>query len=92
MKAVSRIMQEFSQADPSPRPCYACSSSNEDQAQHQSLIPGMSAYDSQDAIFDAGPAECNLSFSTKATHCEEYTIFSQASDGESESEESHHTS
>ena len=93
------MKQEFSQAD-QEKQCHACSSDNEDtsaqlrvvpdQAQHQSLIPGMSAYDSQDAIFDAGTAKCNFSFSTKAAHCEEYIVFSQASDVESESEESAH--
>jgi hypothetical protein len=61
------------------------------QAQHQSIIPGMSAYDSQNANVDAGTAKCKVSFSTKATHCEEYTIFSQTSDVESESEESVHS-
>ena len=57
-----------------------------EQAQHQSFIPGMSAYDSQDASVDVGTAKCigNLSFSTKSAHCEEYTIFSQTSDVESD--------
>ena len=94
-KAVSRMMQEFSQADQEKR-CHACSSNNEnasaqltevpEQAQHQSFIPGMSAYDSQDASVDVGTAQCigNLSFSTKSAHCEEYTIFSQTSDVESD--------
>ena len=94
-KAVSRMMQEFSQADQEKR-CHACSSNNEnasaqltevpEQAQHQSFIPGMSAYDSQDASVDVGTAKCigNLSFSTKSAHCEEYTIFSQTSDVESD--------
>ena len=94
------MMQEFLQAD-QEKQCHACSSDNEDtsaqlkvvpdQAQHQSLIPGMSAYDSQDVIFDAGTAKGNFSFSTKAVHCEEYEFFSQASDARSESEASVHS-
>ena len=57
-----------------------------EQAQHQSFIPGMSAYDSQDASNEAGTAQCtsNFSLSTKAAHCEEYAIFSQTSDVESD--------
>ena len=57
-----------------------------EQAQHQSFIPGMSAYDSQDASIEAGTAQCtsNFSLSTKAAHCEEYAIFSQTSDVESD--------
>ena len=57
-----------------------------EQAQHQSFIPGMSAYDSQDANNEAGTAQCtsNFSLSTKAAHCEEYAIFSQTSDVESD--------
>ena len=88
-------MQEFSQAD-QEKQCHTCSSDNDDtsaqlkvvpdQAQHQSLIPGMSAQNSQDASIDAGTAQCtgNFSFSTKSAHCEEYTIFSQTSDVESD--------
>ena len=88
-------MQEFSQADQEKR-CHACSSNNEnasaqltevpEQAQHQSFIPGMSAYDSQDASNEAGTAQCTSKFSlsTKAAHCEEYAIFSQTSDVESD--------
>ena len=57
-----------------------------EQAQHQSFIPGMSAYDSQDASIEAGTAQCtsNFSLSTKIAHCEEYAIFSQTSDVESD--------
>ena len=95
MRRKKRKNQEFSQADQEKR-CHACSSNNEnasaqltevpEQAQHQSFIPGMSAYDSQDASIDAGTAQCtgNFSFSTKSAHCEEYTIFSQTSDVESD--------
>ena len=56
------------------------------KGKNQSFIPGMSAYDSQDASVDVGTAQCigNLSFSTKSAHCEEYTIFSQTSDVESD--------
>jgi hypothetical protein len=48
-----------------------------EQAQHQSFIPGISAYASQDASIEAGTAQCasNFSFSTKAAHCESTLFF-----------------
>ena len=57
--------------------------------QHRSLVPGLSAYDSQDVDMDAGNAPGNLSFSTNVAHNQN---FSRTSDAGSEFEGSVHSS
>ena len=62
----------------------------EDKGSHfheeQSLVPGMSSYESQDVDMDAGTATDSLSFSTNAVHKkkgpQKFDIFSVASDSE----------
>ena len=63
----------------------------EDKKQFPSLVPGMSSYESQesqDVDLDVGNAPGSKSLSTTAVH---FDIFSHASDVESESEESVHS-
>ena len=62
-----------------------------EKEQFPSLVPGMSSYEtqeSQDVDLDVGNAPDSKSLSTTAVH---FDIFSHASDVESESEESVHS-
>ena len=84
-KTVPRMAREFSQAGISTAP------NPEDKEQFPSLVPGMSSYESQesqDVDLDVGNAPGSKSLSTTAVH---FDIFSHASDVESESEESVHS-
>ena len=79
------MAQEFSQASMNTAPNLA------DEEQFPSLVPGMSSYESQefqDVDTDVGNVPGSKSLSTTAAH---FDIFSQASDVESESEESVHS-
>ena len=87
-KTVPKMVQEFSQAGLDTAPNLA------DKEQFPSLVPGMSSYESQesqesqDVDMDVGNVPGSKSLSTTAVH---FDIFSQASDVESESEESVHS-
>ena len=79
------MAREFSHAGIDTAPNLA------DKEQFPSLVPGMSSYESQesqDVDMDVGNAPGSTSLSTTAVH---FDIFSQASDVESESEESVHS-